>query len=105
MQKGVSSLFLAQVEKRYLIIDNHRDSPVGFGVKTSAAKKRHHPTTSGFWTTSGKAPLDVIRATMGNVSDFANIDQARETARNFDPTHHIWSSHILYCSWTDFAHY
>ncbi|MDX5628023.1 MULTISPECIES: hypothetical protein [unclassified Brenneria] len=32
----------------------------------------------------GKAPQEVIRATIGNVSDFANIGQARETARNFN---------------------
>ncbi|MEH0834725.1 hypothetical protein [Pectobacterium cacticida] len=36
--------------------------------------------------TGGKASQEVIRATVGNVSDFANIDQARETARNFAQT-------------------
>ncbi|WP_225181381.1 tyrosine-type recombinase/integrase [Pectobacterium aroidearum] len=76
--------------KPYLITDNHRDSPVGFGVKISATKKTYiiqRRVDSGQRTaTGGKAPQEVIRATIGNVSDFANIDQARETARNFAQT-------------------
>lgn len=36
--------------------------------------------------TGGKAPKQVIRSTIGNVSDFANIDQARDAARKFVET-------------------
>ncbi len=73
--------------KPYLITDNRRDSPVGFGVKISATKKTYivqrRVSSSGKRPkTSGKSPSEVIRSTIGNVSDFANIDQAREVARN-----------------------
>lgn len=37
-------------------------------------------------STGGKAPKQVIRSTIGNVSDFANIDQARDSARKFVET-------------------
>ena len=77
--------------KPYLITDNHRDSPVGFGVKISAKKKTYivqqsvsSPGNSP--ETGGKSPSEVIRPTIGNVSDFANIDQAREGARNLVQT-------------------
>lgn len=36
--------------------------------------------------TGGEAPKQVIRSIIGNVSDFASIDQARETARKFVET-------------------
>lgn len=73
--------------KPYLITDNHRDSPVGFGVKVSATKKtyiiqRRVSSPGNRPTTGGKAPSEVIRATIGNVSDFVSIDQARDAARN-----------------------
>ena len=77
--------------KPYLITDNHRDSPVGFGVKISATKKtyiiqRRVSSADNRPETGGKAPKQVIRSTIGNVSDFASIDQARETARKFVET-------------------
>ncbi len=77
--------------KPYLITDNHRDSPVGFGVKISATKKtyivqRRVSSPGNRPKTGGKAPSEVIRSTIGNVSDFTNIDQAREVARNFVQT-------------------
>lgn len=77
--------------KPYLITDNHRDSPVGFGVKISATKKtyiiqRRVSSADNRPATGGKAPKQVIRSTIGNVSDFASIDQARETARKFVET-------------------
>lgn len=77
--------------KPYLITDNHRDSPVGFGVKISATKKtyivqRRVSVAESRPTTGGKSPQTVIRSTIGNVSDFASIDQARETARKFVET-------------------
>ncbi|EFC4377992.1 integrase, partial [Escherichia coli] len=77
--------------KPYIITDNHRDSPVGFGVKISATKKtyiiqRRVASADKRPLTGGKAPKQVIRSTIGNVSDFANIDQARDAARKFVET-------------------
>lgn len=77
--------------KPYIITDNHRDSPVGFGVKISATKKtyiiqRRVASADKRPSTGGKAPKQVIRSTIGNVSDFANIDQARDAARKFVET-------------------
>ena len=77
--------------KPYLITDNHRDSPVGFGVKISATKKtyivqRRVSSPGNRPKTGGKSPSEVIRSTIGNISDFANIDQAREVARNLVQT-------------------
>lgn len=73
--------------KPYLITDNHRDSPVGFGVKVSATKKTYiiqrRVSGGGRSPSEGKSPSQVIRATIGNVSDFASIDQAREVARTY----------------------
>ncbi|ADO10598.1 Putative integrase/recombinase [Pantoea vagans C9-1] len=73
--------------KPYLITDSHRDSPVGFGVKISATKKTYiiqRRVSGGDRSPSeGKSPSQVIRATIGNVSDFASIDQAREVARTY----------------------
>ncbi|MBD8223230.1 tyrosine-type recombinase/integrase [Pantoea agglomerans] len=73
--------------KPYLITDSHRDSPVGFGVKISATKKTYiiqrRVSGGGRSPSEGKSPSQVIRATIGNVSDFASIDQAREVARTY----------------------
>lgn len=85
-------IYLQNPERKpYLITDNHRDSPVGFGVKISATKKtyiiqRRVSSADNRPETGGKAPKQVIRSTIGNVSDFASIDQARETARKFVET-------------------
>lgn len=77
--------------KPYLITDSHRDSPVGFGVKISATKKtyfiqRRVSSAENRPSTGGRAPQEVIRSTIGNVSDFASIEQARDVARNFVQT-------------------
>lgn len=78
--------YLSNPERKpYLITDSHRDSPVGFGVKISATKKTYIVQRRVFSLgnrpkTGGKSPSEVIRSTIGNVSDFANIDQAREVA-------------------------
>ncbi len=77
--------------KPYLITDNHRDSPVGFGVKISATKKtyfiqRRVSSAENRPSTGGRAPQEVIRSTIGNVSDFTSIEQARDVARNFVQT-------------------
>ncbi|WP_067707662.1 tyrosine-type recombinase/integrase [Erwinia sp. ErVv1] len=73
--------------KPYLITDSHRDSPVGFGVKISSTKKTYiiqrRVSGGGRSLSEGKSPSQVIRATVGNVSDFASIDQAREVARTY----------------------
>lgn len=62
-------------ELAYIIFDEHRDAPTGFGVKIAKTKKTYivQRRVSG-----GK----VIKAKVGNVSDFSNIDMAREEARN-----------------------
>lgn len=59
----------------YTIFDEHRDAPTGFGVKIAKTKKTYiiQRRVSG-----GK----VIKAKVGNVSDFSNIDMARDKARN-----------------------
>jgi integrase len=70
----------------YIVFDNHRDSPVGFGVKVGRTKKtyiiqrrvkRSH-TASGEKSGSNN---QVRKAKVGNVSDFNTIDDAREAAR------------------------
>ena len=59
----------------YILFDDHRDAVTGFGVKVAKTKKTYiiQRRVSG-----GK----VIKAKVGNVSDFNNIDMAREKARN-----------------------
>lgn len=85
-------VYLPNIDRKpYLITDSHRDSPVGFGVKISATKKtyivqRRVSSPGNRPKTGGKSPSEVIRSTIGNVSDFANIDQAREVARNLVQT-------------------
>lgn len=58
----------------YILFDDHRDSPTGFGVKIAKTKKTYiiQRRVSG-----GK----VIKAKVGNVSDFNSIDIARDKAR------------------------
>nr|WP_175413636.1 hypothetical protein [Brenneria rubrifaciens] len=74
--------------KPYVITDNQRGSPIGFGVQRHEKTYiiQHRMDTGQRTATGGKAPQEVIRAAIGNVSDFANIDQARETARKFAQT-------------------
>ncbi|ELW2866267.1 integrase, partial [Salmonella enterica] len=85
-------IYLPNPERKpYLITDSHRDSPVGFGVKISATKKtyfiqRRVSVDESRPNTGGKSPQTVIRSTIGNVSDFTNIEQARDVARNFVQT-------------------
>ena len=73
--------------KSYIITDNHRDSPVGFGVKVNATKKTYiiqrRVSGGGRSPSEGKSSSKVIRAKIGNVSDFASIDQAREVAKTY----------------------
>jgi integrase len=59
----------------YILYDDHRDAPTGFGVKVAKTKKTYivQRRVSG-----GK----VIKIKVGNVSDFNNIDMARDKGRS-----------------------
>ncbi|EOL9179149.1 tyrosine-type recombinase/integrase [Escherichia coli] len=76
--------------KPYIVFDDHRDSPVGFGVKVILTKKTYviqRRVSSGDRSVSeGKKPSSVLKVKVGNVSDFPNIDQAREVARQLVQT-------------------
>ncbi|EFH6479554.1 tyrosine-type recombinase/integrase [Escherichia coli] len=76
--------------KPYIVFDDHRDSPVGFGVKVNLTKKTYviqRRVSSGDRSVSeGKKPSSVLKVKVGNVSDFPNIDQAREVARQLVQT-------------------
>lgn len=92
LDHGGRVVYLPNTDRKpHLITDNHRDSPVGFGVTISATKKtyiiqRRVSLADKRPATGGKAPQEVIRSTMGIVFDFANIDQAREVALNLVQT-------------------
>lgn len=58
----------------YILFDDHRDAPTGFGVKVAKTKKTYIIQRR----LSGEK---VIKAKVGNVSDFSNIDLARDKAR------------------------
>ncbi|HBU8028882.1 TPA: integrase, partial [Klebsiella pneumoniae] len=72
-------------QKPYIVFDDHRDSPVGFGVKVSLTKKTYviqrRVASSDRNVSEGKKPSSVLKVKVGNVSDFPSIDQAREAAR------------------------
>lgn len=57
----------------YIVFDEHREAPVGFGVKVSVTKKTY--------LIQRKVDNKVIKAKVGNISDFDAIDQARVAAR------------------------
>lgn len=58
----------------YIIFDDHRDAPTGFGVKISKTKKT-------YLIQRRVSSTKVIKAKVGNVSDFTNIDAARNKSR------------------------
>jgi len=76
--------------KPYIVFDDHRDSPVGFGVKVSLTKKTYviqrRVASSARNASEGKKPSSVLKVKVGNVSDFPSIDQARELARQLVQT-------------------
>ncbi|CAI1686325.1 Uncharacterised protein [Serratia marcescens] len=76
--------------KPYIVFDDHRDSPVGFGVKVSLTKKTYviqrRVASSDRNASEGKKPSSVLKVKVGNVSDFPSIDQARESARQLVQT-------------------
>lgn len=59
----------------YILYDDHRDAPTGFGVKVAKTKKTYIFQRR---VPGGK----VIKVKIGNVSDFNSIDLARDKARN-----------------------
>jgi integrase len=59
----------------YIVFDDHREAPTGFGVKIAKTKKTYLIQRR---LTDGK----VIKAKVGNVSDFSTIEAAREKARD-----------------------
>ncbi|EPJ3720117.1 MULTISPECIES: tyrosine-type recombinase/integrase [Klebsiella] len=77
-------------QKPYIVFDDHRDAPVGFGVKVSLTKKTYviqRRVSSGARDVKeGKKPSSVLKVKVGNVSDFPSIDQAREAARELVQT-------------------
>jgi len=77
-------------QKPYIVFDDHRDSPVGFGVKVSLTKKTYviqRRVSSGERNVKeGKKPSSVLKVKVGNVTDFPSIDQAREVARQLVQT-------------------
>jgi hypothetical protein len=76
--------------KPYLITDNHGIHPLVLVSKSVRRKNLYHSAKSVVSRQStgdrGQSLKQVIRSTIGNVSDFASIDQARETARKFVQT-------------------
>lgn len=58
----------------YIVFDNHRDAPTGFGVKIAKTKKT-------YIIQRRVSSSQVVKAKVGNVSDFSNIDVARDKAR------------------------
>ena len=77
-------------QKPYIVFDDHRESPVGFGVKVSLTKKTYviqrRVASSDRNVSEGKKPSSVLKVKVGNVSDFPSIDQAREAARELVQT-------------------
>ncbi|HED3064665.1 TPA: integrase [Kluyvera ascorbata] len=77
-------------QKPYIVFDDHRESPVGFGVKVSLTKKTYviqrRVSSGNRSVTDGKKPSSVLKVKVGNVSDFPSIDQAREAARQLVQT-------------------
>lgn len=59
----------------YILFDDHRDAATGFGVKVAKTKKTYIIQRR---VPGGK----VVKAKVGNVSDFNNIDMARDKARS-----------------------
>lgn len=60
-------------DEPYIITDNHRASPIGFGVRVGKTKK--------VYFIQRKVAGKLIKTTVGNVGDFATIDDARTKAQ------------------------
>ena len=59
--------------KPYIVFDDHRDAPTGFGVKVAKTKKT-------YIIQRRLNAVKVVKAKVGNISDFFNIDAARKKA-------------------------
>lgn len=77
-------------QKSYIVFDDYRGAPVGFGVKVSLTKKTYviqrRVASLDRNVSEGKKPGSVLKVKVGNVSDFPGIDQAREVARQLVQT-------------------
>lgn len=75
IQDGTLEYIDNQKGADYILYDDHRDAPTGFGVKVAKTKKTYIVQRR---VSSSK----VIKVKVGNVSDFNNIDMARYKARS-----------------------
>lgn len=62
-------------DKTYTITDSHREAPIGFCLQVGKTKKTY--------TVQRKVSGKLIKTKVGNVADFATIDEARQKARGF----------------------
>jgi integrase len=60
--------------KEYILFDSNQNSPVGFGVRVTSSKK-------SYYVQKRITPDKVTKFKVGNVRDFATIDDARKKAQ------------------------
>ncbi|EDE9383054.1 cytoplasmic protein [Salmonella enterica subsp. enterica serovar Enteritidis] len=77
-------------QKLYIVFDDHREAPAGFGVKASLTKKTYviqrRVASSDRNVSEGRKPSSVLKVKVGNVFDFPNIDETRQVARQLVQT-------------------
>ncbi|ECY9971254.1 cytoplasmic protein [Salmonella enterica subsp. enterica] len=77
-------------QKLYIVFDDHRQAPAGFGVKASLTKKTYviqrRVASSDRNVSEGRKPSSVLKVKVGNVFDFPNIDETRQVARQLVQT-------------------
>ncbi|ECK7264214.1 cytoplasmic protein [Salmonella enterica subsp. enterica serovar Banana] len=77
-------------QKLYIVFDDHREPPAGFGVKASLTKKTYviqrRVASSDRNVSEGRKPSSVLKVKVGNVFDFPNIDETRQVARQLVQT-------------------
>ncbi|EDF4594915.1 cytoplasmic protein [Salmonella enterica] len=77
-------------QKLYIVFDDHREAPAGFGVKASLTKKTYviqrRVASSDRNVSEGRKPSSVLKVKVGNVFDFPNIDETRQAARQLVQT-------------------
>ncbi|WP_404947553.1 cytoplasmic protein [Salmonella enterica] len=77
-------------QKLYIVFDDHREAPAGFGVKASLTKKSYviqrRVASSDRNVSEGRKPSSVLKVKVGNVFDFPNIDETRQVARQLVQT-------------------
>lgn len=70
--------------KPYIVFDSDRNAPIGFGVRVGATKKTYivqRRVSSEQRKASPESPSEVLKTTVGPVSDFKSIHEARDEAR------------------------